>query len=246
MIIAVTSWRGVGATTVALFLAACMAEHDDAWLIEADPAGGTLAGRMQFTGDELGGLERVAFPMDHALPVESLHAVAQHRGLLHIVTTPADPFRGHACHSPRVPWVPALLDLPGMVVVDAGRVRAGTPARPLLAMADVVVLVTSPEVSAAVSTAEWVQATGRVSAGDSGLDDVEVRVVVVDAPGGVGFTRSTLRTERWTAWLPWDPGAVDLLHRGVDVDDRRLRRSALVSSTRDLVRSLELEEVVAR
>jgi hypothetical protein len=246
MIIAVTSWRGLGATTVALFVAACIAEHDDAWLIEADPAGGTLAGRMQFVEGELGGLERVAFPIDHATPVESLHAVAQHRERLHIVTTPADPFRSHACHAPRVPWVPSLHDLPGSVVVDVGRVRAGTPARPLLSMADVVVLVTSPEVSAAVSTSEWVQAAGRVSAGDSVLDDVDVRVAVVDAPTGIGFTRSTLRAEPWDAWLPWDPAAVDLVHRGVQLDDRRLRRSALLGATRSFVRSLEQQEVMAR
>ncbi len=246
MIIAVTSWRGIGATTVSLVVAACLSEHDDAWLIEADPAGGTLTGRMQFAAHELGGLERVAFPSDRSTPLESLEAVAQHRGRLHIVTTPADPFRGHACHAPRVPWVPALHDLPGTVVVDVGRVRAGTPARALLAMADVVLLVTSPEVSAAVSTAEWVHAAGRVSAGDSGLDDIDVRVVVVDAPAGIGFARSALRADLVSAWLPWDPVAVDLVHRGAAIDDRRVRRSGLVSATHALVRSLAQQEVMAR
>lgn len=243
MIVAVTSWRGVGATTVALLVAACMAEHDDAWLVEADPAGGTLAGRMTFAAHELGGLERVAFPVERSTPVESMHAVAHHRGRLHVVTTPADPFRGHACHAPRVPWAPALHDLPGSVVVDIGRVRAGTPARPLLAMADVVLLITSPEVSAAVSTAEWVQAAGRVSAADAALDDLDVRVVVVGAPTGLGFARSTLRSEHWDAWLPWEPAAVDLVHRGADLDDRRLRRSGLVDAVRDLTHSLERQEV---
>ena len=245
MIIAVTSWRGVGATTVALLAAACIAEHDDAWIVEADPAGGTLSGRMTFAPHEVGGLERVAFPAEPTTPAESLRAVAHHRGRLHVVTAPADPFRGHACHAPRVPWVPALHDLPGSVVVDIGRVRAGTPARPILAMADVVLLVTSPEVSAAVSTAEWVQAAGRVSAADSSLDDADVRVVVVDAPAGLGFARSTLRTEHWNAWLPWDPAAVDLVHRGADVDDRRLRRSPLIDAVRDLTRSVARQEVNA-
>ncbi|MBI4933158.1 MAG: hypothetical protein HY828_04725 [Actinobacteria bacterium] len=242
MIIAVTSWRGVGATTVALLVAASIAEHDEAWFVEADPAGGTLSGRMIFAPHELGGLERVAFPVELTTPAESLHAVAQHRGRLHLVTTPADPFRGHACHAPRVPWVPALHDLPGSVVIDIGRVRAGTPARPVLAMADVVLLVTSPEVSSAVSTAEWVQAAGRVSASDPGLDEAEVRVVVVDAPTGLGFARSTLRSEHWDAWLPWDPAAVDLIHRGAEIDDRRLRRNALVDAVRDLTDSLMRQE----
>jgi hypothetical protein len=243
MIIAVTSWRGVGATTVALLSAAALAERDDAWFIEADPAGGTLAGRMPFAAHELGGLERVAFPAERRTPLESLHAVAQHHGRLHIVTTPADPFRGHACHAPRVPWTPALRDLEGSVVVDIGRVRAGTPARAVLAMADVVLLVTSPEVSAAVSTAEWVQAAGRVSAGDAALEDLDMRVVVVDAPTGIGFARSTLRSDHWDAWLPWEPTVVDLVHRGAELDDRRMRRSGLIGAIRELVRSLTEQEV---
>jgi hypothetical protein len=141
--------------------------------------------------------------------------------------------------------VPALHDLAGSVVVDIGRVRAGTPARALIAVADVVLLVTSPELSAAVSSAEWVQAAGRVSAADHALDDIDVRVVVVDAPAGLGFARSTLRTEHWDSWLPWEPGTIDLVHRGAELDDRRLRRSALIDAVRRLTSSLARQEVPA-
>ena len=66
MIIAVGSWRGTGATTAALLAGACLAVADEAgaWLVEADPAGGVLAGRMHIAAQSVGGLERVAFPTE--------------------------------------------------------------------------------------------------------------------------------------------------------------------------------------
>ena len=67
MIVAVGAWRGTGATTTALMLASAMAaesslESDGAWFVEADPAGGVLAGRMPLPPGALGGLEQLAFP----------------------------------------------------------------------------------------------------------------------------------------------------------------------------------------
>ena len=59
MIVAVGAWRGTGATTTALLLAAALAadsgvESDGAWFVEADPAGGVLAGRMSLPTGEIG------------------------------------------------------------------------------------------------------------------------------------------------------------------------------------------------
>lgn len=247
MIIAVTSWRGIGASTTALALAACFAEKADAWLVEADPAGGALAGRMRFASGELGGLERVAFPVGHLTPLDSFDSVAAHRGRLRIVAAPADPFRACACHSPRVPWSPALRDLGGAVVVDVGRTTAGGPARPLLAMADTVLVVTVPEVSAVVASAEFVRSRARVSPADVPLDEVDLRVAVVDAPGGVGFGRHTLEADLadvWAGWLPWDPSSVDAVQRGALPGDRALRHSSLLAAARRLAASLAREEVL--
>lgn len=78
-------------------------------------------------------------------------------------------------------------DLPGSVVVDVGTLRAGSPVWPVLAQADAVVLVASPEVSAAVSAAEWVQAAGRVSPADPGLIEARARILFVASPGGLAF-----------------------------------------------------------
>lgn len=243
MIVAVGSWRGIGTTTTALLVARCLATLDEAgsWLVEADPAGGTIAGRMQLPGDSVGALERVAFPSERVAPLDAFESAAYEVAGLRIVTAPSDPFRAHACHQPRLPWIASLRDLSRHVVVDVGRLRSATPTWPILAIADLVLLVASPEVSAAVSTSEWMQACGRVSPVDPGLAPEKARVVFVDSPGGVSFPRTTLNVDldgQFAAWLPWEPTAVDLIHRGAMPVDRRLRRSALIAAASQLAREI--------
>ena len=250
MIIAVGSWRGTGTTTTALLIASCLATRAGSapWLIEADPAGGALAGRMQISGSTIGGLERVAFPTERVAPVDAFGSVAHFAANLRVVTAPSDPFRAHACHQPRLPWISSLRELPGDVVVDVGRVRSGTPAWPILVMADVVLLVASPEVSAAVSTSEWLQAGGRVSPADPGLTVGKARIVFVDSPGGVPFPRMTLSDElgdQFATWLAWEPATVDLIHRGALPSDRRLRRSALIAAVMQLTTDLIVDDLTA-
>ncbi len=235
MIITVTSWRGVGCTTTALLMAATLAEEGSAWLIEADPAGGVLAGRVHLDAHQLGGLEKIAFPNDGVDGVDAFAAVAHPSGALRVVAAPAEPFRAYACHTPRLPWTPVLHELDGPVVLDAGRLRAGSPVMPLLELADAAVLVTSPEVCAAVASTEWLHAAGRVSPLDAALDVSNVFVVVVDQPGGVAFGQGPVATELGDAyggWLPWDPTVVDLVQRGASLEDRRVRRSGLVAAVR--------------
>jgi len=247
MIIAVGSWRGTGATTAALLAATCLAAtaEQGAWLLEADPAGGVLAGRMQWPTHAIGGLERVAFPSERGTVTEAFEAVTTAVGGLRIVGAPADPFRAFACHQPRMPWVPSLRDLAGPVVVDVGTLRAGTPVGPVLAQADVVVLVSSPEISAAVSAAEWLQAGGRVSPADPVLPESKARLAFVASPGGIAFQRGTLLSElgdQCVGWLPWEPATVDLVHRGAAVTDRRLRRSALIAAVDQMVGTLTRQQ----
>ncbi len=242
MIVAVGSWRGVGATTTALLLAASLAERDGgAWLIEADPAGGVLAGRMRTAPHAIGGLERVAFASGAHTTLEAFDSAAQVVGALRVVTAPADPFRAFACHHPRVPWVHALRELRGSVVVDVGRMRSGTPIWPLLRSADAVLVISSPEVSAAVATADWIESGGRISPADPGLVGADLRVAIVDAPGGVRFSHTTLThamADRLAGWLPWEADAVDLLHRGAAPTDRRLRNSAVMNEAARMIESL--------
>ena len=236
MIIAVAGWRGLGTTTAALALATCLGDEGrPAWLVEADPAGGVLSGRMQLSLATVGGLERVAFPGEATPADHRFDGVAQRCGDVMVISAPTDPFRAHACHRPRVPWVAALRDLEGDVVVDVGRLRSGGPTWPLLTAADVVLLVSSPEIAAIVSACEWLQAAGRIAAGELGMDDGAGRLLVVDVPGTASFTPDALRRDLGAdlvGWLPWDTGSVDLLHRGAHVGDRRLRRSELVHAAK--------------
>jgi len=247
VIVAVGSWRGTGATTAALLAATCLAAgQHGAWLVEADPAGGVLAGRMQLDGAAIGGLEAIAFPSRRGPAHELFESAAHLAGGLRIVGAPTDPFRAFACHQPRVPWVLSLRDLPGAVVVDVGRLRAGSPVWPVLTSADAVVLVSAPEACATVAAAEWVETGGRVSPADPGLIGGNARIAVVDSPGGIAFTRGVLLAqlgERCCGWLPWEPATVDLVHRGAGADDRRLRRSSLMAAVQEMVGALAAREV---
>jgi len=243
MIVAIGSWRGVGATTASLLAATCIAAIDEngSWLVEADPAGGVLAGRIAAPLQFIGGLERVAFPTESTSVTESFMAAAHVTGGVRVVLGPADPFQAFACHRPRMPWASALRDLPGSVIVDVGTVRAGSPIWPVLAQADAVLLVASPEASAAVAAVVWVKTAGRISPADPGLLGTPVSIVFVESPAGIAFPKATLRAEladRCGGWLPWEPTTVDLVHRGAALSDRRLRRSALMSAVSQMMAQL--------
>lgn len=242
MIIAVTAWRGFGATTLALAIARHIAgQGDDAWLIEADPAGGVLSGRVTLDRATVGGLERVAFPPERRAPVELLHEVAHHAGALHIVTAPLDPFGAGLCHRPRVQWHDALAELSGTVVLDLGRWRAGSAAWPLLLSADEIVCILAPEVGAAVATREWQLADARSAPGEPGVPSGRLRLAVVDAPGGVAFPRSALLADLGDSclgWVPWDPSDVAAIHRLHEPLARRTLRNSYAAEVGRLVAHL--------
>lgn len=249
MIVGVTAWRGHGATTVATLLAAAESIRGlRPWLIEADPAGGILAARLELDsrpatgpgGSASAGLEHVAFPeARHAITLfERFSDAAAEWSGVRVVTAPGDPFRAWACHLPRIPWAPLLRDLDGPVVVDLGRARGGAPNAALLAQLDVLLVVTSADLAAVVSTIEWSDSRGRVSPADAGLALDVTRVVVVDSPDTRLKTTHTDAEselgERFAAWLPWAPSAVDLVERGAGFADRRLRRQPLISAVESL------------
>lgn len=213
MIITITSWRGAGATTTSLALARALAEQGDCWLVEADPAGGVLAGRLGLPHG--GGLAGVVLDGTGGDVPERMAALAVERSGMRLLLAAADPFTAHACL--RHQWAEALHELPGRVVVDAGRHRAGSPAWPLLAAADRVVVVSSPEVAALVTTVEWVRAAGRSSPLDPALDEQRVGIAVSALPGGTSFPREVVRADlgdSLVGWLPFEPRAVDALHAG--------------------------------
>jgi hypothetical protein len=229
MIVGVGSWRGTGATTTALLLAAAVVGHGRIpWLIEADPAGGVLTYRCRLDASPSSGMESLAFPANQIPVAERLERAVTWFGGIRIVTAATDPYRAHGCHDPRHPWAPGLHQVDGPVIVDLGRLRAGSPVWPLLHEVDVLLLTVTREVASAVASDDWVRLLGRVSPADPGLPADVVRFVVVDAPvTGEAFSRHALQAElgdRCAAWIPWGERAVDLVQRGADLADRRLRR----------------------
>jgi hypothetical protein len=237
VIVIVTSWRGVGATTTAFLLASELCDEQPAWLVEADPAGGVWAGRVTAAAAHVAGLEQIAFGPSGVEPEAAFGGVAEEVGQVRLVMAPADPYRAHTCHRPRVQWPTMLRSLQGDVVVDVGRHRAGSPVGSLWREADVVVVACGPEVADVVATSEWLRAGGRVAADEPGVGDARCVVAVVDAPGGVVFSEHALRSEfgpSFGAWLAWEPATVDLVLQGTPIHRRRARRSRLLGGVREL------------
>jgi hypothetical protein len=245
VIVGIGGWRGTGATTLATVVASGLAARGRSpWLIEADPAGGVLAARLDLSSTA-GGLERIAFPDGRAAgtAVERLADAATVVNGTRVVTSPGDPFRAWACHLPRLPWAPLLRELDEPVLVDLGRIRGAAPNAPLLAQLDVLILVASSDAVAVVSSIEWAGAHGRVSPGDAGLALDITRIAVVETPGSQSsVSRTDVETElgdRFAGWLPWSPTAVDLVERGAAFGDRRLRRQPLVHAVDAVIDRLE-------
>jgi hypothetical protein len=247
VIVGIGSWRGTGATTTALLVAASIAASTDGdapcWLVEADPAGGVLAARLQIPPHAAGGLERIAFPTSRSTStVERFAEAAARLGGLRVVTAPGEPFRAWACHTPRLAWAPALRELDGPVIVDLGTIRGGAPHTALLGQLDLLLLTASVDPVSLVATSAWIDSLGRVSPADAGLPIDIGRVLVVDEPSSSGrLGRLTVERElggRLAGWIPWAPAVIDAVHRGVPLTDRRLRRQPLVHAVEELAARL--------
>ena len=235
-VIAVGSWRGVGASTTALLLASAAAlRGHESWLVEADAAGGVLASRApDLAGvDSLG---RVAFTTSDERVEVALARSSRRLGPVSVVTAPWDSFQAwSAVASPRRAWVDGLRRLDGVVVVDVGSLRGGdVPAWSIIERADVLVMVTSPEPAALTATVGWMDAKGQSAPGVVGLSLDTSRLVVVDSPVGSG-ERFGPRVadelgERLAGWWEWEPKVVDHVLRGGSLDHRAVRRFGLVAS----------------
>lgn len=242
-VIAVTSWRGVGTTTTGLLLAAAVAASgSEAWFVEADAAGGVLASRADGL-DTSGGLERVAFAASDEPAHRSLANCARRLGQVNVVTGSWDPFQAWSTiASPRRPWVAGLARLDGTVVVDVGSMRGGNvPAWRVLDIADVVLVVATPEPASLTATVSWIDSKGQTSPGLAGLS-TQPRLVVVDAPLTTGerFGPDVAGElgDRLVGWWPWEPKVIDHIHRGGGLDHRSIRRFALPRAAHATVESL--------
>jgi hypothetical protein len=240
--VGIGSWRGIGASTVALAVAASLAARgEQPWLIEADPAGGTLAARLPIDGGA-GVLERIAFPTSREPGVERFGRAAADVAGVRVVTGPGDPYRAWSCHTPRFAWQPVLRDLMAPVVVDLGRVHGASPLAALLTQLDVVVMVATSSAVSLASTMHWADTLGATSPGAAPMALDITRVAVVDAPiaaDRVGRVDAEAELgDRFAGWLPWAPDAVQVLERGGSFAEKRMRRHPFVVAAAQLAERL--------
>ena len=243
MIVGVCTVKGtVGATTTALAIAAAGATRSPAWLIEADPSGGVLAGLCPQLATS--GLERLTSNRE-SFALEFLDGASQPLGAFRVAVAPVDAFRASvAVSSPRSEWLSDLGRMEGLIVVDLGRVNAGSSTWPLLALADVVMVVVAPTSLGLAGAVEWCEHGGRVAPGVTGIDPNVCRIVTVHPPEKrrrSEFDPSDVRSQigdRLAGCLPWDLNAVDLLLRGAEFGHQSLKGSPLCRAAGALTEGL--------
>ena len=237
-IIAFTSVRGgPGATTTALACAALASERGDAVFVEADPTGGVLLGRCASL-DGARSLLQLAFPDrdDRGRPATALvEAACQQLGDLSVVVAPANPNQAfEAVARSRSRWPQMLAELDMTVVVDCGRLFPGTPVTSILRVADVVVVVASPEAADVLAYLEWAAGT------DASVGALTPPMLVTVGPGRFGG--SHLIRELGASYVgdvPHETRSVDLLWRGTSTRHRSLSRTSFVRSIGALNESVD-------
>jgi hypothetical protein len=134
-----------GVTTSMLALAATWPDHQQLLLVEADPDGGSLAARTGLPSEP--GLTTLATIGRRSLPAGELDRHTQPLpGGLPVLVGPADADHAHrALHLVAERLATELHQQPDRdVVIDCGRLRTGSPAAPLAAGAELLVLVARP------------------------------------------------------------------------------------------------------
>ena len=235
-VIAVGSVKGTGgATSTSLAIAASAAATGErVTLVEADPSGGSLLGWCPDLEPAGAGLYEAVFQRDFG-------SVAQLLCDLRIVVAQGDPWKiTVALERPRG-WRQLLDEVDGLVVADVGRLFPGSPALPLVGVADGVALVSPAEPSPLAATLEWIDRGGQFAASDTRIDVSRVRIVTVDVAGQRRQRLDPGRLARdelggvHVSHVPFDDGALELLRRGASMAHRSLRRSQLALAVTGLV-----------
>jgi hypothetical protein len=226
-----------GVTTSLLALAATWPDQRPLLLVDADPDGGSLAARTGLPTEP--GLTSFAAAARRTLRAGELDRHTQPLpGGLPAVVGPAD--AEHASRALQLiggPLATALRSDPDRdVLVDCGRLRAGSPAAPLAASADVLLLVAQPRLDELQhlrpALPRLIAASARPAlllVGDGPYPPAEV-AAVLDVPV--------------LATLPHDPAAADQL-AGQRRRAGRLERTALLRAARAVAEQLTAADETA-
>ncbi|MHB1927989.1 MAG: hypothetical protein ACYCUG_00890 [Acidimicrobiales bacterium] len=227
-VVAVGSVRSCGVTTMAAGLAMVWPEPARRVLIEADPAGGTLAAAGGLVADP--GLVSLAAAArrqaDPALVFDHAQALPD---ATPVVAAPAAGEQARSALGMLEPLLGRLGELEGLVLVDCGRLDHTGPGSRIFEAADLAVLACRPQLADLNALAAFVKPDGEAS---------RRPVVVLVGPGPYppGEISDTLGVEV-AGCLPWDPDAAAGLATSAP-SSRRLTRSALVRALRSLADNL--------
>ncbi len=230
-VVALGSVRSCGVTTMALALAATWPKERRILLVEADPAGGTLAAASGWPPEpSLVSLAAAARrTLDPDLVWEHCQELA---GGAAVLAGPASADQARSA----LGMLPGLSSHLGMldadVLVDCGRFGPGAPGAEVFEGADAVVLVSRPRLADLHALATWQEANP--------VDSERVALVLVgDGPYPDTEIAAALGVEV-LARLPWDPEAAGALV-SVSASAREVRLSPLVRAARSLADRLAKE-----
>lgn len=229
-VISVTSVKhSPGATTLALALVAARPSgqapgNSRAVLVEADPAGGDLAGR-------------IGLPLEPGLA--SLAASARHAGAhfdidMHlqalpcggeVVVGPTSPELADGAIRSMADRLPSAVRSCGFGVIDCGRWAPGSPASAVLAGSDWTLVVVRPDLVGIDHLLSRIDSIRRLAGGALAI------AVVGDRPYGSPVVAEATGCPALTVAL--DPDAVEALHGGHRA--AIARRSRLVRSARSIL-----------
>jgi hypothetical protein len=224
------SVRSCGVTTLALGLAATWPAERRVLVVEADPAGGTLAAASGWPAEpSLVSLAAAARRGgDPTLVWEHCHQLPNGASVL---TAPALGEQARSALGMLGPLLGRLGELHSDVLIDCGRLDPGSPALGLWERADRKILVSRPRLADLQALASWLEGhqphagVGVVTVGDGPYAQAEI----AEALGFEVLSR-----------LPWDADGAEALV-SMPASARQLRMAPLVRSTRTLADQLTAE-----
>ena len=228
--VALGSVRSCGVTTMALALAATWPKERRILLVEADPAGGTLAAASGWPPEP--SLVSLAAAARHALDPDLVWEHCQElAGGAAVLAGPPSADQARRALGMLAGLSSHLGMLDADVLVDCGRLDPGAPGAGAFEGADRAVLAARPRLADLHALATW-----RTNPFDSGRVAL---VLVGDGPYPDAEIAEALGVEV-LARLPWDPDAAGALV-SVPASAREVRLSPLVRAARSLTDRLAKE-----
>ncbi len=230
-VVALGSVRSCGVTTLTLALATTWPKDRRVLLVEADPAGGTLAAASGWPPEP--SLVSLAAAARHALDPDLVWEHCQELpGGAAVRAGPASADQARSALGMLVGLVGHLGTFDADVLVDCGRLDPASPGFGVFEGAEAVVLAARPRLADLHALATWREANpfdsgrvGLVLVGDGPYPDAEI----AEALGVEVLAR-----------LPWDPEAAGALV-SVPASAREVRLSPLVRAARSLADRLVIE-----